>query len=337
MRPRLGLTAVAVLLGLFAPATAGAVTVPEAVSFPPTKTGAASAVTVTFAAEDDAELMDAAVVEGDPAFTLGEDTCSSQEVVGACTIAVRFAPTAVGERSATLRLAGARGDAAVQLTGTGYLAGAMLAVSPAVLTFQPLSPGLLSRPQRVTVTAGGDLPAQIAGVSFEGPAPDAFVVTQDGCTRTVLVPGSSCALEVRSSPFGSGQSVARLRLLTVPADASQVVGLVALGFAAPGPPPPTGGGGGGGGVVLPPWSIGILAAGHASHKTTVRLYTNFPARVTVTVQRGRRAVLRGSRRVSVGFVRIVIRGRLRRGRYTVRIVAARGSQHRRDSFRLRVR
>lgn len=341
MRPRLALTAAALLLGLLLPGTAAAVTVPQALSVPPTKIGDTSAVIVAFAAEG-VELMGTAVVEGDPAFTIGEDTCSGQEVSGECTITMRFAPSAVGERSATLRLAGARGEAVVKLTGAGYAVGARLSVSPAVVAFPPFGAGLLSPPRSVTVTAGGDLPVRITGLAFEGPAPGDFVVTQDGCSRTSLVPGAACRLEVRSNPSGSGGGVARLRLLTDPPDASTTIGVIA---PAPGAIPPPAPGAGGAGLAPPPivdfnpppWSLGIVGLGHSTRRTTVRVYTSLPARVTVAVLRRGRTVRRRSRRISAGVVKVVVRGRLARGRYRVRVVGVRGSVRRTDRAGLRVR
>jgi hypothetical protein len=333
IRARRGLTAVAVVLGLVAPSPAGAVTVPQGVSFPPTHTGAESTVTVSFAAEGPSELMGAAVLDGDASFTIGEDTCSGQHVAGACTIEVRFAPRTAGERSATLRLSGARGDALVTLTGLAYTVGARLAASPELVTFPPLSPGLLSSPKRVTITARGDLPARIAGLTFEGPAPGDFVITADGCTRTTLSPGTKCVIEVRANPSRFEGSFARLRVLTDPPDASVTIGLTVLARSLP----PAPGGGQGPGVIPPPWSLGIVAAHHRARRTTIRFYTNLPATVTVSLLRGRRSVRRVRRRITAGSVQVVVRGRLRRGRYRVRVVATRPSERRRASIRLRVR
>jgi hypothetical protein len=334
-RVRRGLTAAVVVLGLVTPASAGAVTVPHAVTFPPTKTGTESTVTVTFAAEGAGELMDAAVLAGDPAFAVGEDTCSGEEVSGACHIDVRFAPSTAGEQSATLRLGGANGDAVVPLTGTAYTAGPRLTASPALLTFQPLGAHLVSSPQRVTVTAGGDLPARIAGVAFEGPAPGDFLVTADGCSRMELVPGTSCTIEVRANPSSSAGSFARLRVLTDPPDASLTVGLTVRPTPSPGltpPPPPPGTG-----LIPAPWSFGIVFVKHTARRTTVRLYTSLPAAVSVAVARGRRAVRRGRRRISGGLESVIVKGRLPRGRYRIQVVAQRGAKLRRDSVTLRVR
>jgi hypothetical protein len=88
IRIRRGLVVLPVVVGLAAPATAPAVTVPHAVSVPPTKLGTESAVTVTFAAEGTAELMGTAALEGN-SFALAQDTCSDREVTGTGTIEVR--------------------------------------------------------------------------------------------------------------------------------------------------------------------------------------------------------------------------------------------------------
>jgi hypothetical protein len=336
IRLRRGLTVAAVVVGLVTPASAAAVTVPQAVSFPVTKTGTESTVTVAFAAEGASEVMGTAAVDGDPAFSPGQDTCSGQVVTGACSIDVRFAPSTVGEHSATLRLSGASGDAVVTLTGTAYAVGPRLAVSPTLLTFQPLGLHLVSSPQRVTVTAGGDLPAQIAGMAFEGPAPGDFLVTADGCSRMTLTPGTSCTIEVRANPSSSAGRFARLRVLTSPPDASVTVGLTVRPAPASLLPPPAGGGGGSG-LIPAPWSFGIVAVGHSPRRTTVRIYTSLPAAVSVALSRGPRVVRRGGRRASGGIAKVILRGRLAPARYLIRVVARRGSQTRRDSVRLRVR
>ena len=285
-------------------------------------------MTVSFAAEGTSELMGTAVIDGDAAFALGEDGCSGQEVVGECTIDVEFAPVAVGQHAATLRLSGTRGDAVVTLTAAAYATGAHLSASPGSLKFSPLGPGLLSPPQHVTVTAGGDLPVRILGLALEGSAPGDFVITADGCARTTLEPGMSCPIEVRANPSNSGGHVAGLRVLTDPAEASVTVGLVVL---LPPPPPP------GLKLVPPPWSFGIVAAAQRARGTTVRLYTSLPATVTVTLLRGRRSVRKRTRTVAAGFVKVIVKGRLSRGRYRVRVVAQRRSVRRKDSIRLRVR
>jgi len=310
-----------------APAAAPAVTVPHPASVPPTRIGTESSVRVTFAAEGTAELIDTAVLEGS-AFTLAEDTCSGREVSGVCTIEVRFAPLTTGQHTATLRLNGERGEAVVTFTGVAYERGVQLAASPELLVFRTLSLGLLSPPQRVTVTATGDLPTPIVGTAFEGSGSSDFLVTADACTRAALVPGASCEIDVRASTSAFGDRIARLRILTDPPGPSLTVGLAASTREPGRPAPPA--------ARLPPWHFGIIRVDHFASRTSVRLYSSFPTRATIRLIR-RRSSVRSRSSLITGFGKVVVRRRLRRGAYRVRAVAQRRGMRRSDSIRFRVR
>jgi hypothetical protein len=329
---RRGLVIVPVVLGLGTPSALPAVTVPHVASVPPTRVGTETTVVLSFAAEGAAELMGTAGIDGD-SFAIARDNCSGLEISGACTIAVRFSPMTRGQHRATLRLPGARGDAVVTLSGIAYVVGPKLSVSPEVLSYQPLTPGLLSPPQRVLVSARGDLSTLIVGTAFEGPAPTDFVVTRDTCTRVALAPGARCDIDVRATPSAFGGRFARLRVLTDPATASVTIGLAASTPPAPLPPPPPPPPPSGSGL---PWSFGIVAAEHFGRRTTVRLYSSFPASARVALIRRRHSIRRRAL-IDPGLDKVVIRRRLRAGGYRVRVVARRRLERRTDSVRLHVR
>lgn len=318
------LTLSVVLLALAAPAHATAATISGSATFAPTRTTTESVQTLSFFAEGGAELMGNAAVVGDPAFAVAQDSCSGEVITEVCLVQVRFAPLDAGPHNATLRLSGSRGDAVVALSGIGYTIGSQLSRSVELMDFGMVGRGTLSAPMRVTLTAGGDLSTVIAGVMFDGPARDDFVLTADGCTRATLAPGASCTIEVRANPSRYG--IARLRVVTDPPEAEVTVGLTVVPPPMPNVSPED-----------PPWSLGITGVQAVPRGVVVRVYSSLPAIVTVTVQRGRRVVRRARTRILPGVDKVLVRRRLRSGRYRIRVAASRLAARRSDSVRLRVR
>lgn len=137
-------------------------------------------------------------------------------VGGTCTVAVSFAPAAVGNRSATLTLThtGLNSPLAVPLTGIGGAAGGQAALSfaPRSLTFGPLHIGRTSAVETVQVSnTGGSLPLQVAAATVVGPDAAAFTVVDNRCTSPVA-PDTSCQIDVAFTPQAAGTLTASLRL-----------------------------------------------------------------------------------------------------------------------------
>lgn len=84
----------------------------------------------------------------------------------------------------------------------------------------------------VNLTSSGSAPLAIAGVTLSGADAGAFELTADGCTRTSLVPGQSCAVTIR--PTRALAAADRFAELQLDTDAAAGGAQVALADATPG-------------------------------------------------------------------------------------------------------
>ena len=115
-----------------------------------------------------------------------------------CFVQLRFAPTAVGDRTGALTIATSAGTVTAMLSGFG-LADPGVALNPVELSFRA-APGGQSTAQSVTVTNTGAAPVTVGAVSTT----DASFTAASGCG--VLAPGAACMVEVRFAPGGAETS-----------------------------------------------------------------------------------------------------------------------------------
>jgi hypothetical protein len=107
------------------------------------------------------------------------------------------------------------------------------------LNFGTEAQGVAGAAQSITVTNSGSAPLTVSGVVLSGANPSDYVVT-DGCQQPVAA-GSTCQLDVRFAPQGSGASSATLSLFTNAASTPAPVFLSGTGGTLPqGPPGPQG-------------------------------------------------------------------------------------------------
>jgi hypothetical protein len=143
---------------------------------------------------------------GDFSFSNG---CGATLAVNAsCQLSVRFAPSGMGTRTATLTIADNAGNVAgatqsVALSGTGLEP--VITISPTSLNFGNQTVGLASGGSSVTVTNSGNAAAAITSV---GTGSGQFSVT-NGCPGS-LAANASCQLTVTFTPAGSGNQSATL-------------------------------------------------------------------------------------------------------------------------------
>ncbi|MFN8537724.1 MAG: choice-of-anchor D domain-containing protein [Thermomicrobiales bacterium] len=136
------------------------------------------------------------------------DGCGGDRSPGVlCTVAVRFTPTSVGQKSATLvftsNISGT--FSIVTLTGNGVAAGAPAATAnPASIDFGSVQIGEVSGAQAVTITntGAGNLVFS-AAPQILGTDAAHFSLLVDGCGTQTLVPGASCTVTVRFAPTGT--------------------------------------------------------------------------------------------------------------------------------------
>ncbi len=173
--------------------------------------------------------LKAAAAQGD--FRVDGDGCAGIVLAPSteCLVAVRFTPSAVGERTSQLTVADADGRpaASVSLRGTGSAVPQPdLAVTPAALGFGDQTVGTTSAARRVTLTNRGNASMDLGALTLSGAR--GFAVS-DNCPAA-LGPGKVCTATVTFSPSSAGPRSAQLRTGTVS------VGLRGAGVA-PAPPP----------------------------------------------------------------------------------------------------
>ena len=156
------------------------------------------------------------VLEGPAAgdFRLERDRCSAGELAPGsdCSLRVAFAPAAVGERRAELRVASdaVTGALRIALNGDG-LAAPEVALSPSRLDFGEALVGERSSPETLTFSNRGGERLELGRAAVPGKA-SGFVLAEDRCSGRTLAPGGQCSIEVVFAPTAEGAVSRRLVL-----------------------------------------------------------------------------------------------------------------------------
>ncbi|MCU1675526.1 MAG: coagulation factor 5/8 type domain protein [Frankiales bacterium] len=197
------------------PDSSGVTVAPSAVDFgaqSTNTTSSARSVTVTNNGSS-AATIGAPSVTGD--FAVSGNTCGSSLAAGAsCSVSVTFTPTAGGNRSGSLTVAGST----VSLSGSGVAPGPILNTNPATLSYGSTVAGSSSAAQTVTVTNTGTTTATVSGVSVTGD------YSQTNNCTTIAV-NASCTVNVTFSPTVGGT---RTGTLTIASNANNAPTTVSL-------------------------------------------------------------------------------------------------------------
>jgi hypothetical protein len=187
------------------------------------------------------------------------NNCGSTVNAGAsCTLMATFTPTAAGTRSGALSITD---DAAgspnqISLTGTGFLGGPVVDLTPTSLTFGAQAVGTFSPAQLVTLKNIGGAALKIIGIGRSG---DFYVY--HNCPSSLLA-GASCTLNVKFTPSSPGPK-------------SSAVTIADNASGSPHALPLTGTGSGTGSIILKlspaSLSFGSVAVGSTSASQTVTL------------------------------------------------------------------
>lgn len=164
-------------------------------------------------------------VTGD--FQISANTCGGTLPPSTgCTVAVVFAPTASGVRNGTFSMTDDSGTQVVQLTGTGQTQ-ATVQLSVANLNFlTPVTVGMTSSAQLVTLTNAGDAALLQINVGVNGD-----FLAENNCSA-LLAGHTSCAILVTFAPKQVGPETGTLNVNT--ALGAQTVALSGTGLAPPG-------------------------------------------------------------------------------------------------------
>jgi hypothetical protein len=145
----------------------------------------------------------------------GENGCSPKRGLKprtACTLTVRFTPSAVGERTASLVV---RHDApgspsTLELAGVG-LGRPQGQVKPAELAFGPVRVNRRSAPKTVTLENTGSARLTVQSIALDGENPRDFRIAGGSCEDGArLQPGDTCTVELRFRPRARGKRAATL-------------------------------------------------------------------------------------------------------------------------------
>ncbi|MEA2243576.1 MAG: trimeric autotransporter adhesin, partial [Solirubrobacteraceae bacterium] len=131
-----------------------------------------------------------------------------------CTITVTFTPTAIGARTATLRVTDDSGNTVgstqnVALTGTGRAPAPGIGATPSPVAFgnNSLLLGGAGVTRAITVTSNGELPVAIGAITITGPNAGNFTFTgTNTCANTTRAVNATCTITVRfraSTPLGA--------------------------------------------------------------------------------------------------------------------------------------
>jgi serine protease len=139
--------------------------------------------------------------------------CDSIPVAGSCSVSVRFAPTTVGSKLATIQIEYRSGSntkvKSITLNGVGALFSPVIAVSPSSVDFGNQAANSTSAAQTVTVSNRGTGPLTIGTVALAGVDASQFVQTNN-CSSVAV--GSTCAISVTFKPTSLGAKSATISI-----------------------------------------------------------------------------------------------------------------------------
>lgn len=194
---------------------------PTSLSFGSVAVGSSSAsqlVTVTNTAAIGAGSLNVAQVAmqgtNGSDFRIVTDPCSNASLQpgASCSVSLTFNPTALGVRTATLRVTddASGSPQSVGLSGTGVAPVAQ--VTPSSIDFGILAVGSTSGHRTVTVTNTGNTGLAITVETITGPNASDFAFASDGCITNVIAAGSSCTVDLTFTPSAAGTRSATLTI-----------------------------------------------------------------------------------------------------------------------------
>lgn len=152
-------------------------------------------------------------------FVISEDTCSASTPPATCTFKVTFAPTALGDRDATVRVQ--RGDSSsitATLSGTGAPPPLLtLTPNPTPYAFGLVESGTTSSPAAFTLSNAGGSTSGVVSITLEGADASQFAITEKPCDGQMLDASTDCGIKVTFTPnSSSGTRNATLKITAAP-------------------------------------------------------------------------------------------------------------------------
>lgn len=137
-------------------------------------------------------------------FAIASSSCAGMMLApgDSCTIDVRFEPTTMGAKSASLMVDGADAPVSVALAAAASTGGSALVASPTVIDFgQTAAPGTK---QTVTVTNTAGVTTGVLATSLAGSNPTSYAIENDTCSGATLAAAASCSFQIATTCTNAG-------------------------------------------------------------------------------------------------------------------------------------
>jgi hypothetical protein len=210
-----------------APASAAAVAAtPWSLQFPAQSLGTVSQAQTVLLRNMGSAALNVASIVASTNFAETDNCGSSVPAAGSCTLSPTFTPNAVGTLAGSITISddAAGSPHVISLSGTGM--GAVVALTPATLTFASRVTGSTSAAQLVTLTNQGNAGLTISNIAITGD----FAQTNT-CSDT-LAAGASCSFNVTFAPTAAGVRTGTLTITDSAAGSPHTVALTGTGTNA---------------------------------------------------------------------------------------------------------
>jgi hypothetical protein len=180
---------------------------PKALTFGDTQVATTSASQTVTVSNLRSVAVSVGTVTASAGFTATSACPASLPGNTSCTIAVSFAPTAVGAATGTLTIQVNGGSPTVSLKGNGVAPKGTLA--PTSLAFGNVAVNVASAAQKVTVTNTGIGPLTVSNITLGGSNSAAMFTQTNDCASTLAV-SATCTVNVVFTPTSNGNKTATL-------------------------------------------------------------------------------------------------------------------------------
>ena len=194
-------------------------------------TSGASTVTLHNPGSAPLSISDISIVGSDASDFSQQNSCPGSLAVNAsCSIAVQFAPSAVGSRTSQLSVAddARRSPHLMDLGGVGAVSSApQILLSPTSLNFKDQTVGATSSPLAILVSNVGGSNLNIAGIAVSGTSGSQFVQTSN-CVGSIS-PQGTCTISVTFTPSAADILEAQLVITDNAVGSPQTIPLMGAG------------------------------------------------------------------------------------------------------------
>lgn len=170
------------------------------------------------------QVFNTELAGGNGAFWNGWSDCPGRTLNGgeSCSAQVYFGPWDAVPFTATLR-AFAEGGVVVEAALSGEGGRPVFTPSANPVSFGTAPVGSTGALKTVELTNTGNMPGGLFIALISGGAVGSFQLVDEGCTATMILPGSTCVVQIRFAPVSTGVKVARLTLFGENDGGTQIV------------------------------------------------------------------------------------------------------------------